>query len=264
MWCLGYPSYRLEGVLGASQAQVFLEAVPADVHLPVLPGVPVVVAGRVGDDVGLPWGWSPCAPSWALTVLESVCARPGQVSPVCGLLPGSDGGIPLHGEEEVLAVCWKCPGVGGLGDPVEADGLQSRFDFVLPECAVLDCPFPRQVMLPVAVRGDAVLWGQLPSGDGGCEGFRVGALLCGWWCWHLGCCVSRLLLGLCCLQLCADGGEGVMEDGRGGEVWSRIVPGQVITRWVFGVPLYGDGGGGGSSGVHRCRLWSRGWSVMVW
>ena len=45
-------------------------------------------------------------------------------------------------------------------------------------------------------------------------------------------------------QFCADGGEDVLEGGGGGGVQCPIVPGDVVPRWVPGVLLYGDGGGG--------------------
>ena len=68
-----------------------------------------------------------------------------------------------------------------LGDQVEADGLEPRCDFVPSECAVVDRPFPWQVSKPVAVRGGAVLWGELHCGDGVGEGLCAGLFLCGWW-----------------------------------------------------------------------------------
>ena len=55
-----------------------------------------------------------------------------------------------------------------------------------PELAVVDCPFPRQVSKPVAVRGGAVLQGEFHFGDGVGKGLLTGALLCGWWGQHLG------------------------------------------------------------------------------
>ena len=76
---------------------------------------------------------------------------------------------------------------------MEADGLESRCDFVPPELAVVRCPFLRQVSKPVAVRGGAVLRGEVHLGDGVHKGLLVGALLCGWWGRRLGHLVVWLL-----------------------------------------------------------------------
>ena len=64
---------------------------------------------------------------------------------------------------------------------MEADGLEAWCDFVPLECAVVDRPLPSQVSKPVAVRGGAVLWGELHFGDGVGEGLCAGFFLCGWW-----------------------------------------------------------------------------------
>ena len=145
--------------------------------------------------------------------------------------------------------CRHCPGGGGLGDRVEADGLEPRCDFVPSECAVVDRPFPWQVPKPVAVRGGAVLLGELHCGDGPGGGLCAGAFLCGWWGWCLGHLFVRLLWGFRLLQFCADGGEDICEDGGGGGVGCRIVPGHVVLLRVPGALLYGDCGGGV---VFRC------------
>ena len=89
-----------------------------------------------------------------------------------------------------------------------------------------------------------MLWGELHCGDGVGQGLYVGAFLCGWWGQCLGHLVVRLLWGFRFLQFCANGGEDVLEGGGGGGVQCRIVPGDVVPRWVPGVLLYGDGGGG--------------------
>ena len=51
------------------------------------------------------------------------------------------------------------------------------------------------------------------------------------------------------LQFCANGGEDILEGEGGGGVGCRIIPGDMVPRWVPGVLLYGDGGGGV---VFRC------------
>ena len=89
-----------------------------------------------------------------------------------------------------------------------------------------------------------MLWGELIFGDGVGEGLFVGAFLCGWLGWCLGHLVVRLSWGFRFLQFCADGGEDVLEGGGGGGVWCRIVPGNMVPRWVPGVLLNGDGGSG--------------------
>ena len=89
-----------------------------------------------------------------------------------------------------------------------------------------------------------MLWRELHCGDEVGEGLFVGAFLCGWWGRCLGHLVVRLLCGFRFLQFCADGGEDVLEGGGGGGVQCPIVPGDVVPRWVPGVLLYGDGGGG--------------------
>ena len=99
---------------------------------------------------------------------------------------------------------------------MEADGLEPQCVFVPPERAVVDRAFSRQVPIPVAVRGGAVLWGQLHCGDGVGDGLIVGGFLCGWWGRYLGHLVVRLLWGFRFLQFCADGGEDVLEVGGGG------------------------------------------------
>ena len=93
----------------------------------------------------------------------------------------------------------------------------------------------------------------------------MGAFLCGGWGQRLGHLVFRLLWGPRFLQPCADSGQDVMEGGRDRGVLRRIAPG---ARW------YPAGVSGScsmvmvdaalSSGVHRCGLWSRGWTVMAW
>ena len=120
---------------------------------------------------------------------------------------------------------------------MEADGLEPRCDFV-------DRQFPWQVFAPLAVRGGAVLRGELHLGDEMCEGLLVGAFLCGWWGRRLEHLVVRLLWRPRFLQSCADSGEDVLKGGRGGGVWCQIAPGEVVTRRVLGILLYGDAGGG--------------------
>ena len=127
---------------------------------------------------------------------------------------------------------------------MEADGLQPRCDFVPPERANVDRPFSWQVPKPVAVRGGAVLWGELHCGDGVGEGLFVGGFLCGCWGQCLGHLVVRLLWGFRFLQFCADGGKDVLEGGGGGELGCWIVPGDVVLLWAPRVLLYGDVGGG--------------------
>ena len=132
---------------------------------------------------------------------------------------------------------------------MEADDLEPRCDFVPSECAGVDRPFPWQVPKPVAVRGGAVLWGELHCGDGVAEGLCAGAFLCGWWGWCLGHLFVRLLWGFCLLQFCADGGEDIWEGGGGGGLGCGIVRGDAVLFRVLGALLYGDGGGGV---VFRC------------
>ena len=43
-------------------------------------------------------------------------------------------------EEEVVVVRWQCPGVGWLGDPLEAYGLESLCDVDQTQRAFVDCP----------------------------------------------------------------------------------------------------------------------------
>ena len=69
---------------------------------------------------------------------------------------------------------------------MEADGLESRCDFVPRKRAVVDCHFRRQVSKPVVVRGGAVLRGEFHFGDWVREGLLLGALLCRWWARRLG------------------------------------------------------------------------------
>ena len=167
---------------------MFLEGVPTDLLSPLLRGVCVVVGGEVGDNDGLPWAGAlmyrhrcqRCLREYVDGVDGGCCYG---VS-----LRWCDGGISLDGEEEVVAVRWPCPGGGGFRDRVEADGLEPRC-----ECAVVDRPFPWQVPKPFAVRGGAVLWGELHCGDGVGEGLCAGAFLCGWWGRCLGHLVVRLL-----------------------------------------------------------------------
>ena len=89
-----------------------------------------------------------------------------------------------------------------------------------------------------------MLRGEQHPGDGMCEGLLVGAFLCGWWGRRLGHLVVWSLRGLCFLQSCADSGKNVVEGGRSGGLWCWIPAGEVVTRWVLGVLLYGDGGCG--------------------
>ena len=85
---------------------MFLEEVPTDVLPPLLLDVCVVVGGGVGDDDGLPWGGA--------RMYRHRCRRCmlGYVDGVGGVccyrvsLRWCDGGIPLDGEEEVVAVRW--------------------------------------------------------------------------------------------------------------------------------------------------------------
>ena len=82
---------------------MFLEEVPPEVLPPLLPGVCVVVRGWVGDDDGLPWG--------AARMYRHRCPRKlrGYVDGVGGgccygvSLRCCDCGIPLDGEEGVVA-----------------------------------------------------------------------------------------------------------------------------------------------------------------
>ena len=85
---------------------MFLEEVPTYVPPPLLPGVCLVVRGGVGDDNGLPWSGA--------RMYRHRCRRclRGYVNGVGGgccygvSLRWCDGGIPLDGEEEVVAVRW--------------------------------------------------------------------------------------------------------------------------------------------------------------
>ena len=90
--------------MGAREPEVFLEEVPPDVLPPLLPGVCVVVRGGVGDDNGLPWGGA-----WMYRHRCPRCLR-GYVGMGMGgsccygvSLCWCDCGIPLDGEEEVVA-----------------------------------------------------------------------------------------------------------------------------------------------------------------
>ena len=76
---------------------------------------------------------------------------------------------------------------------MEANDLERRCDSEEEESAVVDCPFPRQVLKPVAVPDGAVLWAEFQFGDGVGEGLLVRALLCGWWERRLGHLVVWLL-----------------------------------------------------------------------
>ena len=73
------------------------------------------------------------------------------------------------------------------------DGLEPRCNLVPLECAIVDRPFPWQVPKPVAVRGGAVLWGELHCGDGVVRG-SVRGLFCvvggdgAWGIWSSVCC----------------------------------------------------------------------------
>ena len=85
---------------------MFLEEVPTDVLSPLLPGVCVVVGDGVGDDDGLPRGGARmyrhrcrrCSWEYVDGVGGGCCYG----VPLCWC----DGGIPLDGEEEVVAVRW--------------------------------------------------------------------------------------------------------------------------------------------------------------
>ena len=89
--------------MGAREPLVILEEVPPDVLPPLLPGVCVVVGAGVGDDHGLPWGGA-----WMYRHVCRQCLR-GYVDGVGGgccngvSLHWCDCGIPLDGEEEVVA-----------------------------------------------------------------------------------------------------------------------------------------------------------------
>ena len=82
---------------------MFFEEVPPDVLPPLLPGVCVVVGGRVGDDDGLPWGGA-----WMDRHRCRRCLR-GYVDCVGGgccygvSFCGCHCGIALGGDEEVMA-----------------------------------------------------------------------------------------------------------------------------------------------------------------
>ena len=82
---------------------MFFEEVPPDVLPPLLPGVCVVIGGGVGDDDGLP-----CTGARMYRHRCGQCLR-GYVDGVGGgccygvSLRWCDCGIPLDGEEEVVA-----------------------------------------------------------------------------------------------------------------------------------------------------------------
>ena len=128
----------------------------------------------------------------------------------------------------------------------------------------MDRPFSWQVLKPVAVRGGAVLWGELYCGDGVGEGLCAGAFVCGWWGWCLGHLVVRLLWGFRFRQFCADGGE---TSGRVGEAGGGVAGSFQVIWYSSGFPgscCMVMAAVASSSGVHRCGLWSRWWTVMVW
>ena len=84
---------------------MFLEEVSTDVLPPVLPGVCVVVGGGVGDDDVLATGWGLGVPSWMLMILVGHVDSVGRARPYGVSFRCCDFGIPLDGEEEVVAVC---------------------------------------------------------------------------------------------------------------------------------------------------------------
>ena len=86
--------------------RVFLEEVPPDVLPPLLPGVCVVVGGGVGDDNGLPWGGTRMHPHRCRRWLRGYADGVGGGCCYGVSLRWCDGGIPLDGEEEVVAVRW--------------------------------------------------------------------------------------------------------------------------------------------------------------
>ena len=72
----------------------------------------------------------------------------------------------------------------------------------------------------------------------------MGASLCGCWAGRFRHLVVWLLQGPSILHSCADSGKDVVECGRGGGVWCRIAPGEVVSQRVLRVLRYGDDGGG--------------------
>ena len=82
---------------------MFLEEVPPNVLPPLLPGVCVVVRGGVGDDDGLPWGgtWMYC--HRCRRRLRGYVDGVGEGCCYGVSLGWCDCGIPLDGEEEVVA-----------------------------------------------------------------------------------------------------------------------------------------------------------------
>ena len=223
---------------------MLLKEVSADVLAPVMPGLSVVAKGGVGDDHGLAQGGASVYRQRCWRFLWKQVGDVGRGRRYGVFTIWCDGGIPLDAEEEVLAVNWQCPGVGGFGDPMEADRFESRCDFLPAEDTVVDRSFPWQVSVPVVVRGGAVLQKEFHPGDGMCKGLLVGAFLCGGWGQRLGHLVVWLLRGPCFLQPCSDSGKDVVGGWRGAGVWCQIAAGDMVTRCVLGVLLYGDGAGG--------------------
>ena len=85
---------------------MFLDEVPPDVLPRLLPGVCMVVWGRVGDDDGLPWRGARLYRHRCRRCLRGHVDGVGEGCCYGVSLRWCDRGIPLDGEEEVLAVCW--------------------------------------------------------------------------------------------------------------------------------------------------------------
>ena len=75
-----------------------------DLLPPVLPGVCVVVGGGVGYDDGLPWGGARVHCHGCRRCLWGYVDDVGRGRCYGVSLRSCDGGIPLDGEEEVVAV----------------------------------------------------------------------------------------------------------------------------------------------------------------
>ena len=85
---------------------MFLEEVPPDVLLPLLPGVCVVVGAGVGDYDGLPWAGARMYRHRCRRCLRRYVDGVGGGCCYGVSLRWCDCGIPLDGEEEVVAVRW--------------------------------------------------------------------------------------------------------------------------------------------------------------